>query len=227
MNKNVLIRAVSLIIAVCVLVTAYGCKKGDSKGDINQPAIQDGTAVIEYTSTNGDGKEVDATKVVDIDDEVVGNLSAGENLKDEFEDENEKDKFVSRNEDFGIDDDKANEIVENAAKWTKFSYTVYVANSNARRVAFAMLKATNTDNIIIDKNLGCEYGLIPGGAMMIIIEGLVNSSALETEEEIVAELNEMDIDIIYTFIDDDGLEAGIDDWSKVTTAYMPVDFKLD
>ena len=224
MNKNVLIRAVSLIIAVCVLVTAYGCKKGDSNGDINQPSIQDGTAVIEYTSTNGDGKEVDATKVVDVDDKYVGNLSAGENLKDEFEDEDEKDKFVSRNEDFGIDDDKANEIVENAAKWTKFAYNVYIANSNAKRVAFSMLKAKNTDNIIIDTNLGCEYGIVPGGTMMVMIEGIVNSSALETEEEIIAELNKMDIDVVYTFIDDDGLEAGIDDWSKVTTAYMPVTF---
>ena len=224
MNKNVLIRAVSLIIAVCVLVTAYGCKKGDSNGDINQPSIQDGTAVIEYTSTNGDGKEVDATKVVDIDDKYVGNLSAGENLKDEFEDEDEKDKFVSRNEDFGIDDDKANEIVENAAKWTKFAYNVYIANSNAKRVAFSMLKAKNTDNIIIDTNLGCEYGIVPGGTMMVMIEGIVNSSALETEEEIIAELNKMDIDVVYTFIDDDGLQAGIDDWSKVTTSYMPVTF---
>lgn len=224
MNKNVLIRAVSLIIAVCVLVTAYGCKKGDSNGDINQPSIQDGTAVIEYTSTNGDGKEVDATKVVDVDDKYVGNLSAGENLKDEFEDEDKKDKFVSRNEDFGIDDDKANEIVENAAKWTKFAYNVYIANSNAKRVAFSMLKAKNTDNIIIDTNLGCEYGIVPGGTMMVMIEGIVNSSALETEEEIIAELNKMDIDVVYTFIDDDGLEAGIDDWSKVTTAYMPVTF---
>lgn len=225
MNKNVLIRAVSLIIAVCVLVTAYGCKKSESaNGDINQPSIQDGTAVIEYTSTDKDGKEVDATKVVDVDSDSVGNLSAGENLKDEFEDENKKDKFVSRNEDFGIDDEKADEIVENAAKWTKFSYNVYIANSNAKRVAFSMLKAKNTENIIIDTNLGCEYGVVPGGSMMILIEGIVNSTALDTEEKILAELNEMDIDIIYTFIDDDGLEAGIDDWSKVTTAYMPVNF---
>lgn len=224
MNKNVLIRAISLIMAVCVLLTAYGCKKGGSGGDIIQPSVQDGTAVIDYTSTDDDGKEVNTSKVVNINGEYVGNLMAGENLKDEFEDEKEKDKFVSRNEDFGIDDDKANDIVENAAKWTKFSYNVYVANTNSRRVAFGMLKAKNTDNIIIDTDLGCEYGLIPGGSMMVIIEGIVNSSALETEEEIIAELNEMDVDIIYTLIDDDGLQAGIDDWSKVTTAYMPVEF---
>lgn len=224
MNKNVLIRTVSLIMAVCVILTAYGCKKSGTSGEIIQPSIQDGTAVIDYTSTDDDGKEVNTSKVVNINGEYVGNLMAGENLKDEFEDEKEKDKFVSRNEDFGIDDDKANDIVENAAKWTKFSYSVYVANTNSRRVAFGMLKAKNTDNIIIDTDLGCEYGLVPGGSMMVIIEGIVNSSALETEEEIIAELNEMDIEIIYTLIDDDGLQAGIDDWSKVTTAYMPVEF---
>lgn len=224
MNKNVLIRAVSLIMAVCVLLTAYGCKKSGSNGDIVQPSVQDGTAVIDYTSTDKDGKEVDATKVVNIDDNVIGNILAGENLKDEFEDENKKDNFVSRNEDFGIDDNKANEIVENAAKWTKFTYNVYVANSNAKRVAFRALKATNTENIIIDTDLGCEYGLVPGGSMMVLIEGIVNSSKLDTEEAIIAELNEMNIEIIYTFIDDDGLQAGIDDWSKVTTSYMPVTF---
>lgn len=225
MNKNVFIRALSLILVVCVIATAYGCKKGDTaNGEINQPSIQDGTAVIQYTSTDTEGNEVDATKVVDVDDKYVGNLTAGENLKDEFADEGEKDKFVSRNEDFGIDDEKAEDIVNNAEKWTKFSYSVYLANSNAKRVAFRSLKATNTENIIIDTDLGCEYGIAPGGGMYVLVEGIVNSAALDTEEAILTELKEMDIKVIYTLIDADGLDAGIDDWSNVTTAYMPVSF---
>ena len=56
-------------------------------GEIIQPSVQDGTAVIGYTSTNNDGKEVNTSKVVNIDGQYVGNLIAGENLKDEFEDE--------------------------------------------------------------------------------------------------------------------------------------------
>lgn len=222
MNKNILIRAVSLLLAGGVMLTAYGCKDNKDKGGLNQPTIQDNTAVIEYPSTDSNGKEVDATNVINVNDKAVGQLHAGSSLSDSLKDKEDKDKFVSRNEDLGLDKDKAEEIVEEAEKWTKFSYNVYVANSNSKRVAFSQLKATNTDDIIIDTNLGCEYGFNPGRGMSIIIEGLVNSAKYETEEEIIDALNAMDIDIIYTLIDSD-LDS-VDDWSSVTTAYMPVTF---
>lgn len=220
MNKNILIRVVSAILAAGVLLTAYGCKDSKQTG-LNQPTIEDNQAVIEYPSVDSEGNEVDATNIVDIDEDV-GKLNAGSSLEDAFKNEAAKDKFLNRNEDFGIDDEKAEQIVEEAAKWTKFTYSLYVANSNAQRVSFRMLKATNTEDIIIDTDLGCEYGFNPGKGMTIIIEGLVNSSKYETEEEIIAALNEMDIEIIYTLINSD-LDS-VDDWSKVTTAYMPVTF---
>ncbi len=222
MNRNILIRAVSLILAVCTILTVYGCKDKDDSG-LSQPTMNDeDKVVIEYTSTNDKGKPVDATNVVDVNKDAIGNLNAGSTLDKVFKDEKDEDKFLDRNEDFGIDDDKAQEIVDNAEKWTKFTYSIYVANSHPKRVAFGMLKATNTEDIIIDTNLGCEYGFNPGRGMPILIEGLVNSSKFETEEDILAELNKMDIQIIYTLIDSD-LDS-VDDWSKVTTAYMPVTF---
>lgn len=221
MNKNILIRVASLLLAAGVLLTAYGCKDNKQTG-LNQPTIVDNQAVIEYPSVDSEGKDVEATNVVDVDSEYVGQLNTGSSLEDAFKNESAKDKFLDRNESFGIDDEKAEEIVEEAAKWTKFSYNIYVANSNAQRVAFRTLKATNTEDIIIDTDLGCEYGFNPGKGMIIYIEGLVNSTKFETEEEIVAALNEMDIEIIYTLIDSD-LDS-VDDWSKVTTAYMPVTF---
>ncbi len=222
MNKNILIRAVSLIIAGGVLLTAYGCKDSKEDGGLNQPVIENNQVVIEYPSTDSNGKEVDATNVIEIDDNAVGQLHAGSSLSDSLKDKEDEDKFVSRNEDLGIDKDKAEQIVEDAEKWVKFSYSVYVANSNAKRVAFRTLRATNTEDIIIDTNLGCEYGFNPGRGMSILIEGLVNSAKYETEEEILAALNEMDVDIIYTLVDSD-LDS-VDDWSSVTTAYMPVTF---
>ena len=223
MNKNVFIRAVSLILMACVILTAYGCKDGgkDNIG-IAQPEITGNQAVIEYTSLNDDGKEVDATNVVKVNKDSVGKLNSGSSLSDTLKDQEDEDRFLNRNEDFGISKDEAQDIVDNAEKWTKFSYSIYVANSNAKRVAFRLLKATNTENIIIDTDLGCEYGFNPGRGMHILIEGLVNSAKLKTEEEIIAELNKTDIDIIYTLIESD-LDS-VDDWSNVTTAYMPVTF---
>ena len=223
MNKNVFIRAVSLILMACVILTAYGCKDGgkDNAG-IAQPEITDNQAVIEYTSLNDDGKEVDATNIVEVNKDTVGKLNSGSSLSDTLKDQEDEDRFLNRNEDFGISKDEAQDIVDNAEKWTKFSYSIYVANSNAKRVAFRLLKATNTENIIIDTDLGCEYGFNPGRGMYILIEGLVNSAKLQTEEEIIAELNKMDVDIIYTLIESD-LDS-VDDWSNVTTAYMPVTF---
>ena len=223
MNKNVFIRAVSLILMACVILTAYGCKDGGKDNiDIAQPEITGNQAVIEYTSLNDDGKEVDATNVVEVNKDTVGKLNSGSSLSDTLKDQEDEDRFLNRNEDFGISKDEAQDIVDNAEKWTKFSYSIYVANSNAKRVAFRLLKATNTENIIIDTDLGCEYGFNPGRGMYILIEGLVNSAKLKTEEEIIAELNKTDIDIIYTLIESD-LDS-VDDWSNVTTAYMPVTF---
>ncbi|MBR5262741.1 MAG: hypothetical protein IKV49_02850 [Clostridia bacterium] len=222
MNKNILIRAVSLILVMGVILTAYGCKGGKENSGLAQPEINDNQAVVEFTSVNNDGKEVDATNVIEVNKDAIGNLNAGSTLADTIKDQKDEDKFLDRNEDLGIDKDQAQEIIDNAEKWVKFTYSIYVANTTASRVAFRKLKATNTENIIIDTDLGCEYGFNPGRGMTIYIEGLVNSTKYETEEEIIAELNEMDVDIIYAFVETD--LDNVDDWSAVTTAYMPVTF---
>ena len=222
MNKNILIRAVSLILVMGVILTAYGCKGGNENSGLAQPEISDNQAVVEFTSVDDNGKEVDVTNVIEVNKDAIGNLNAGSSLADTIKDKEDEDKFLDRNEDLGIDKDQAQDIIDNAEKWVKFTYSIYVANTTSSRVAFRKLKATNTENIIIDTDLGCEYGFNPGRGMAIYIEGLVNSTKYETEEEIIAELNEMDIDIIYAFVESD--LDNVDDWSAVTTAYMPVTF---
>ncbi len=230
MNKNNVIRGISLLLAAGVLLTAYGCK-GDEEAatttapttlvaGVNQPVIENSTAVIEYTSVNDKGEYVEATKVVQVNDNAVGKLNTSSSFGEDIKDQKEKDKFLARNEDFGIDKDTAQDIVDNAASWTKFSYSVYIANTYASRIAFRKIKAANTENIIIDRDLGCEYGFNPGSGMSISIEGLVKTSAYETEEEIIAELNKTGLQIIYTLVD--SADDSVDDWSKVTTAYIPV-----
>lgn len=222
MRKNILIRAVSLFLAAGVMLTAYGCKDNKAEGGLNQPTIENNKVVVEYPSVNNDGKEVDVTNVIEVDDKIAGQINAGSSLKDTLKNDEAEDKFINNSGSLGIEKEEAEQIVEEAEKWTKFSYSLYVTNTNAKRVAFRSLKATNTEDILIYTDLGCEYGFNPGRGMMIFIEGLVNSAKFETEEEIRAALNEMDIDIIYTFIDTD-LDS-VDDWSSVTTAYMPVTF---
>lgn len=222
MRKNILIRAVSLFLAAGVMLTAYGCKDNKAEGGLNQPTIENNKVVVEYPSVNSDGKEVDVTNVIEVDDKIAGQINAGSSLKDTLKNDEAEDKFINNSGSLGIEKEEAEQIVEEAEKWTKFSYSLYVTNTNAKRVAFRSLKATNTEDILIDTDLRCEYGFNPGRGMMIYIEGLVNSAKFETEEEIRAALNEMDIDIIYTFIDTD-LDS-VDDWSSVTTAYMPVTF---
>ncbi len=226
MNKNVLIRAVSLFLAAGVVLTAYGCGDKDEKeANVNQPVIENNTAVIEFTSVDDNGKEVEATNVVEVNGDAIGNLGSGSTLKDTLKDKEDENKFISKNEDYGIDKDTAQDIVNNAEKWVKFTYSLYIANTHSKRIAIRELKATNTENIIIDTDLGCEYGFNPGKGMSILVEGLVDSSKYETQEEIVAELNNMDIQFIYTLID--GNSTDVEDWSKVTTAYMPVTFSND
>ncbi len=223
MNKNVIVRAISLILAAGVVLTAYGCgDKSDKNPEVNQPVIENNTAVIEFTSVDENGKETDATNVMEVNGDAIGNLNSGSTLKDTLKDESDEEKFISRNEDFGIDKDTAQDIVNNAEKWVKFSYSLYIANSHSKRIAMKTLRATNTEDIIIDTDLGCEYGFNPGRGMSILVEGLVNSAKYETEEEIIAELNKMDVEIIYTLIDGDATD--VDDWSEVTTAYMPITF---
>ena len=56
----------------------------------------------------------------------------------------------------------------------------------------------------------------------IALDAYIDTSKYETEEDIIEVLKTMDIKIVYTLMDDSS--DSVDDWSKVTTAYMPVGF---
>ncbi len=224
--KNTLIRMISLSLAASVIFTAYGCggKENEKKAANNQPVVENNTAVVEFTSVNEDGSEVDVTNVVEIESDAVNNLSSGSSLGEILKDEEAKNDFVSDN-DYGLDKDTAQDIADEAENWTEFSYSVYVANTFSKRIAMRYLKVTNTDDIKISTDLDCEHSFLPGYGRAIYIEGLVNSAKYETEEEIVAELNKMDVQVVYTLVDESA-DSSVDNWEEVTTAYIPLTFSV-
>ncbi|MBO5420388.1 MAG: hypothetical protein J6A67_00395 [Clostridia bacterium] len=231
MNKNVLIRIVSLTLVGGILLTAFGCKKDDTDGDpatssqsetmgiIEQPTVENGTAVIEYPSTKPNGSTV-----------VVSTVATGIDFANQFRtgkkldklDQVKKDRFVERCADFGIDSAKAKELVKNGTTWMEFSVDLYIANTTSKDVALKTLKAENTKHIIVDTQLGSEYGIPSGKGMYVSVDGIVDSSKYEAEEEILAALQKMGIKLAYTTLKNSA--DSVDDWSKVTTAYMPVKF---
>ena len=223
MNKNVLTRIAALVLVAGVLLTSFGCKKNEGADDNNepsshlvQPTIENGTMKYEYPSMNEVGTEVMVTKVTEVND-FVNQLYAGKSL-----DKINKDRFISRYSSFGITKEQAEEMVKDGTTWKEFSVNIYIANVNSLGVSFRSITATNQENIKMDTMLDCEYGLPSGKGNYIAINGIVDSSKFETEEAILEALKGMDIQIVYTLLEDSA--ESVDDWSQVTTAYMPVKF---
>lgn len=226
MNKNTLIRTVSLFMAAGVILTAYGCKgskeSGFIKGEIGQPVVQNSTAVIKYTSKNAEGKDEDVTTAVTVYDKFLNTVSTQGSLENTIKDDKEKDKFYNNYEN-SADKDKLDEIVDNAKNWMSFRYNIYVANSNQKPVAFRMLAVKNTDDIVVKKNLECEYGVDSGRGMTISIEGVYNSAKYKDAEIFKDALAKMDISIQYAYLDKIGDD--VIDWDKETTKLMDIEVK--
>lgn len=222
MNKNVLTRVAALVLVAGVLLTSFGCKnnegneESESQVHITQPSIENGTAVIEYPSLNESGTEVMVTKVTEVNN-FINQISVGKNLA-----EINKDRFVPRFNDFGITKAEAEEMVKEGTTWVQFSVSIYIANVKSKTASFGMIKATNKDGIMMDTKLDCEYGIPSGKATYILLNGIVDTSKYETEEAILEALGGMDIQIVYALLEETG--DSVDDWSQVTTAYMPVKF---
>lgn len=220
MNKNNIVRVVAGILSLIVVLTAYGCKKGDKNANTsineNQPVIENSTAIINYTSVNEKGKEVDVTKVADVADQGLDTVKVEASLSDKLKDDTAKQEFVDRKDDYQISDDKADEIVNNPAQWSEFSYTFYIVNPNPQMMVFAKIAASSNSDIIINTDLGCEQGLASGNGISIQISGIVNTSKYSDAEKIKAELSKMNVKVIYTLVDANK-NNGIDDWNKVTT----------
>ena len=224
MNKNTIIRAVSAFLAAGVLFATAGCgkEKAEQLPDLSQPNVENSTVVIEYTSKNEKGEEVPATTVLNVNTPDLNKPKTGLTLKEKLESKSEAERFEKYKENYGLDNKEYKELVEKADEWVSFNYLFYLANSTSSRIVFRKLKYNESSDVLIDGDLGCEYGIPSGGGMSIVISGFIKSSKYETEEALKAALAEMGIQIIYTPVD--SIDDSIDDWSAVESKTMDIDF---
>lgn len=237
MNKNVFLRVASMTLVAGILLTSFGCKKegegeGETttaattaevhKGEIAVPSTQDGTFKIDKTIVEidaGTTKKDGTTRIEEESGELYyiimdDSLDKGsENLK----------KYITeRHGELGIDKAKAEEMIKSGTTWNSVTIFVYVLNSDSKGVAMKSVEAKQTESLIVDTELESEIGIPMGRGMYIPVSAYVDVSKFETEEQIVAALNGMDIKVAYTYIDNP--MDSVDDWSKVKISYMPIKF---
>lgn len=228
MNKSNAIRVIAAALAICSVITAYGCKgksEASPEGELNQASVKNSTAVVRYTSIDSKGKEVDETKVITNVNESainVGTIVKKLNV-DIKKDEDKKELAKEIKEDYKLDDNAAAKIVDDAENWAEFTYSIYVANSNAKKIAFRYIDAKGNDNVKVKSDLDCEYGLPAGVGTTIYFTGIVNLATYPDAEDLQNALAAMDISIRYTVLAD-GVED-VDDWDAVTTKVMSVSVK--
>ncbi len=250
MNNKILTRIISLVMAASVVLTVGGCgKKGtasdgtsdkdaanvttkegvqeviDGKGSPVQPNVDEkaSTAVVKYTSVNSEGKSEDATRVVKVDSPIINDLTMSTRLSETIKNDAQKVNLVNTIVKDGVDKDKAEDIVKNAEKWVEFGYTAYIANTSSQRLITSFLELTNSnDNLVVLKNLDCEYGIKSGSGVPVYISGLVNVDKYPDEEAIIKELNGMKIKLVYTLVDDSITD--IDNWDSVNKKTMTIKF---
>lgn len=241
MNNKIILRIISIIMAVCVVLTVGGCKKSASgnsnnpdkdakivngEGNPVQPVIdeKESSAIIKYTKVNAKGREEEATTVVKINSPIINEISMGSTVADTYKTDKEKENFVNnavKND--GIDKDQAEEIIKNPTKWVAFNYTVYIANTNAQRLITSFMEVgKKNSNITVKTNLDCEYSIKSGSGTEIFISGYVNVNEYPDEESLIAELNGMGVKLIYTLANDKVTD--IDNWDEVTTKKMDIKF---
>ncbi len=234
MNKNILIRAASLILVAGVLLSSFGCKKGDDEqptkdadtnatGELALPSAENGTFKVDVTvypeKVDGTTKPGATTKVTEKTGELYY-ISIQKTL--DSVNDNMKRRLTEKAGDLGIDKAKAEKMIKSGTTWKHVSVFVYILNSNSKDSALRFVKSKQTENLIIDTELDTEYGIPAGRGNHVALDAYIDTSKFETEEEIVATLQSMDIKISYTLMDNSS--DSVDDWSKVTTAYMPVKF---
>lgn len=234
MNKNILIRAVSIILVAGVLLSSFGCKKGDDEqpttdadtnatGELALPSAENGTFKVDVTvypeKVDGTTKAGATTNTTEKTGELYY-INIQKSL--DSASDNMKRHLTQKAGELGIDKAKAEKMIKSGTTWKHVSVFVYALNSNSKDAAMRFVKSKQTESLIVDTELDTEYGIPAGRGNYIALDAYVDTSKYETEEEIIATLKNMDIKIVYTLMDKSA--DSVDDWSKVTTVYMPVKF---
>lgn len=228
MSKNILIRVVSMALVAGVLLASFGCKKGDegqtttvpvTEGDIALPSADNGTFKVEVTVQDIKDGTTAANATTQVE-EKTGELFHIK-LVDTLDNVNENTKrhLTERTDALGIDKAKAEEMIKSGTTWYYVQIEVYILNSKSKTAAMRYVKANQTESLIVDTELETEFGIAPGRGSYITMDTYIDTSKFETEEEIISTLQSMDIKIAYTLMD--SINDSVDDWSAVTTAYIP------
>lgn len=205
-----------------MIVTTGGCKKTDTADNspIKQPVVENNTAVVEFTSVDANGKEIEASTVVNTAGDFVNYYEPGIPLSKKIATEEGKAKFEKKAEDYQVSKKKLEEVENNAEKWETFSYLVLIANTTGKRMAFEYITVDRDDDLIVDTGLGCEYGIGPGNAESIEISGLVNTEKYKDEAAVKEALKALNVQLKYTYVANE--DETVDDWSKADVHYSPI-----
>ena len=223
MNKNILIRAVSMMLVAGVLLASFGCKKGE-EAPTTTTTTAEGEVILQPTEN---GTFVEEVPVRDketgkVQNEVKSKELFYINIMDSLDNtsENMKNYIIEKSGEWGIDEAKAKEMVKSGTTWMYVQVQVYVLNSKSKPVTMKYVNVgKQTESLIVDTTLESEFGIPSGKSVYVTLDTYIDTSKYETEEDIIATLQSMDIKIVYAVIDD--MFDTVDDWSSVTTAYIP------
>ena len=201
MNSKIFLKVISLVMAASIVLTVGGCKKNDT--------VSDDTTAESKTQEVVDGKGNAVQPSIDKDGKAIIKYT--------------KVNSEGKKEDATTVVNVNSSVVNKPTMGSSLGYSVYVANTNALRLITASIEiGSKNDNLILHKNLDCEYSIKSGSGMEIYISGLVNLAKYPDDQALLKELNAMKVKLVYTLAEDSITD--IDDWSKVTTKTMDIKF---
>ncbi|MBQ8228121.1 MAG: hypothetical protein IJZ88_03815 [Clostridia bacterium] len=222
MNKNTLIKIFSVIMIFAVILSTVGCSIGGDSGtkdgeagilNVEDLEPENGTVIYEGTKINEEGKTEKVTHVIDVEHADTPFIQEGSVIKDDAD----KDAFIKQegNNDYGMSEDEAKDVVENAENWKSFYVYKLVENKTDMTMVCKSVSAKGGDGIFVRTALDAEYGIGPGNCTSIAIYATADMSKYKTQEEVDAAFDELNIKIEYALTDDQYGE--IEDWNSVTT----------
>ncbi|MBP9988356.1 MAG: hypothetical protein KBT46_02540, partial [Ruminococcus sp.] len=198
-------------------------KNADNAGNNNQkPDNKETTTTVKAKVVTG--KSTKASTKPYVAEKIDAELSMGMKVKQMFNTEDSKQRFLKNcNETYKITPEKAKSILEHGNEWLRFDYMFYVTNTTSKQIYVKGIKADNSEDLVVNSLMGCEYGFGPGKGMTMIFNGLFNNSKYQTDEELLEALKKANVRIEYTLLELD--QYDVDDWSKVEVKTLPVNFE--
>lgn len=222
MNKNTVIKILSLVMIFAVIISTVGCSIGKDSGtkdgevgaiDVENLEPENGTIIYEGTKVNDKGETEKVSHVVDVEhiDEPMVQPDKF------FENEDDKDEFIKEDgkEDYGMTDEEIKDVVDNAENYKSFYIFKLVENKTDKTMVCKSVSAKKGDGIYVRTRLDAEYGIGSGNCTSIAIYATADMNKYKTDEELEAAFDKLDVKIEYALTDDPYGE--IEDWESVTT----------